>query len=99
MASQEVREKGAEDRVAELLARMESCASAGEWERVESLAIRIRNAVMQVPEDKRRDVMLATRRCLMQVQSLAKSAHHETAEKLTAIRRGKQVTRAYAASE
>ncbi len=43
--------------------------------------------------------MLATRRSLEQVQSLARFAHHDAAEKLTAIRRGKDVTKAYAASD
>ena len=99
MASQSGKQEGAEGRVSEILASMESYASSGDWERVEVLAIRLRSVVMQVPLDKRRDVMLATRRSLTQVQSMAQFAHHDTAEKLTAIRRGKHVTRAYAAAE
>ena len=99
VASQAAMQQSPDDVVFEMSASMEAFAASGDWERVEELAIRLRSAVMQVPEDKRRDAMLATRRSLEQVQSLAQFAHHDAAEKLTAIRRGKDVTKAYAASD
>jgi len=87
------------DIVLEMSAAMEMHAASGDWEIVEELAVRIRSAVMAVPESQRREALLAVRRSMEQVQSLAHDARSDVTEKLSAIRRGKDATRAYAGTD
>jgi len=99
VASQAVMEKHQDDIVLEISATMEAHAASGDWDKVEELAGRLRSAVMAVPEDQRRATLLAAHRTIEQIQELASSARGEVTEKLSAIRRGKDATRAYAGTE
>jgi len=82
--------------VLEMASDLQTHALAGDWDGVEELAVRIRSAVMRVPERRRRDVILAARRSLEQVQSQAQTSRKEVADLLTAMRRGQHAKRAYA---
>jgi len=95
VASQAVMEQGPEHVVQELTASMEAYAASGDWERVEEVAARLKRVVMQVPEDRRRNAILAASRVAEQVESIARTAHDDIGARLTAIRRGKDATRAY----
>lgn len=95
VASQAVIEQGPELVVEELSASMEAHAASGEWERVEEIAARLKNAVMQVPEDRRRPALLAAHRATLHIESMARTAHDDVTSRLTAIRRGQNATRAY----
>jgi uncharacterized protein (DUF2461 family) len=81
--------------VHEMALSMESFAAAGNWERVTEIAVALRHAVMRVPESLRRDSMLVAQRCLKHVQSMAQDAKGEVTDKLSALRRGRDATRAY----
>lgn len=80
---------------AEMAASMEAHAGAGDWERVEELAAKLRAIVMQVPESRRRDAILMAQRSMEKVQTLAQDARTDVTGKLAAIRRGKDATAAY----
>ena len=80
---------------AEMAASLEAHAGAGDWERVEEIAVKLRAAVMQVPEHDRRDAILAAQRSMQKVQTLAQDARIDVTGKLAAIRRGKDATAAY----
>ena len=95
VASQAVMEQQPDAIASEMSASMEAHAATGDWEQVEEIAARLRVAVMQVPEHKRRDTVLAVRRSMEKVQALAQDARNEVTGKLSAIRRGKDATAAY----
>lgn len=99
VASQAVMEKRQHDAVLEISATMEAHAASGDWDKVEELAGRLRNAVMAVPEAERRAALLSAHRTIEQIQGLARSARGDVTEKLSAIRRGKDATKAYAGTE
>ncbi len=99
VASQAVMEHGPIRAIAEVSANMEAQAASGEWDKVEELAGKLRSAVMAVPEDQRRDALLMAHRTIEHIQDVARAARQTTAEKLSAIRRGRDATRAYATNE
>jgi hypothetical protein len=81
--------------VLEMLERMEALAANGEWDRTERLAVRIKSAVLDVPEDERQSVVVAVSQTLERVQTRALSSRSEVTDKLSGIRRGRAATRAY----
>lgn len=95
VASQAVIEHGPDLIVEELSASMEAHAASGEWERVEEIAARLKNAVMQVPEERRRHALVIAQRATAHIEMMARTAHEDVSTRLTAIRRGRNVTRAY----
>lgn len=97
-ASQSIVEQSPDTVASEMSERMEANAAAGDWQRVEEIAVRLRSVVMQVPVAKRRTILVAIRRSIDKVQSAAKNAHHDVTGKLSAIRRGQDATKAYNSS-
>ena len=96
VASQAAVQRRPEAVALEMAASMEEHATAGEWERVEDLAKRIRGAVMQVPEDQRRDVLLNVQRHIQHINDMAVKDRGDIADRLSVIRRGQHAARAYA---
>lgn len=80
---------------AELTASLEACARSGDWGRVEDIAVKLRAAIMQVPEKERREAIVAVQRSMEKVQTLAQGARTDITGKLAAIRRGRDATAAY----
>lgn len=80
---------------AELTASLEAFARSGDWGRVEDIAVKLRAAIMQVPEKQRREAIVAVQRSMEKVQSLAQDARIDVTGKLAAIRRGRDATAAY----
>jgi len=95
VASQASIEQSPESVVLQLSASMESLAAEEDWQGVESIAEELRRAALQVPETERREMLLAVRRSIENVQALAVEARRCVSEKLSGIRRGKNATRAY----
>ena len=81
--------------VADLCDRMEALADAGEWDDVEDIAMRLRTAVMHVPEAHRRPVLLAAKRSTEKVEASAKKARETVTGKLSELRRGQAAKKAY----
>ncbi|MEM7432327.1 MAG: flagellar protein FliT [Pseudomonadota bacterium] len=81
--------------VEEMAQYIEICAEQGEWDRVEEIAVRLRNSVMLVPEQHRRESVQRVQHCIERVQALAATAKDEVATRLATIRRGQHATRAY----
>ena len=84
---------------AEMTATMEAHAASGDWERVEEILVKLRAAVLEVPERERRDTVLAIRRSVEKVQGLAQSARNDVTGKLSQIRRGRDATKAYSVAD
>jgi len=79
----------------EMSQRMEALAEAGEWEQVEDIAVRLRVAVMDVPESERRAVLLAVQRSTEKVADGAQHARQTVSSKLSELRRGQVAKKAY----
>ena len=89
VASQQAMQSEAVTVTAEMTDSMAAHAADGDWERVEEIAIKLRAAIMQVPEHDRRRAILSAARSLENVQDMARQARHTLAGKLSAIRRGR----------
>ena len=87
------------DGMGRTLDELKARKAPGEWERTEEIAARLRSAIMAVPGHQRREVLLAAKQSMEKVQTLAQYARSDVAEKLSAIRRGKDATRAYAGAD
>ena len=99
VASQAAMRERPEAVVLEVAESMARHADAGEWERVEELAVRIRSAIMEVPEDQRRDVVLDVQRRLQHVNEMAEKYRGDIADRLSVIRRGRHAARAYTSAD
>ena len=95
VANQATLESTPEDVVLEMLERMEALAANGEWDRTERLAVRIKCAVLDVPEQIRHSSVAAVSQSLERIQTMALSSRSEVTDKLSGIRRGRVATRAY----
>ena len=90
-----IQEQSPAEAVQEMAEAMEAMAMQGEWERVEDFAVRLRGAVMQVPEHERRSLLLAVRHITEKVHAAAENAREEVTDKLSSIRRGRDAAKAY----
>jgi hypothetical protein len=81
------------------IARMEALAASGEWSRIEQLAVRLRNAILEIPEDERQATIVSVGHCLERLQIKVLVSRGEVTEKLSDIRRGRVATRAYGQPE
>ena len=83
----------------DMMARMESLAESGDWNRVEQLAVRLRNIVLEIPESDREASIVSISHCLERLQVKVLVSRGEVTEKLSDIRRGRVATRAYGQPE
>lgn len=83
----------------DLVARMESLAESSEWSRIEQLAVRLRNTVLEIPKSERQEAIASIGHCLERLQIKVLVSRGEVAEKLSDIRRGQVATRAYGKPE
>lgn len=81
--------------VMEMSQHLEALARDGDWDEVESLTVRLRGAVMNVPEDRRRAAIHEVQRVTDKVLAEAEIAHRDLADRLSGLRRGQVATRAY----
>jgi len=70
-------------------------ADAGEWDDVEDIVMRLRSAVMRVPEAERLAVILEVQRSLEKVATAAGSARQDITGKISELRRGQAAKKAY----
>ena len=95
VATSAVIEETPESIVLEMAEHMQTLAANGDWEEVENLAVRLRAAVMNVPEGQRRNALLAVQRATEQVSAEAATAQRDVTGRLRALRRGQKATKAY----
>lgn len=75
--------------------RMETLAAAGHWPDVEDIAVRLRSAVLDVPEAERRAVLIAVQRSTGKVFAGAKKARETVTSKISELRLGQVAKKAY----
>lgn len=95
VASQAAIAESAASIALEMAEHMEVLATAGEWDQIEDIAMRLRGVVMNVPEAERRAVMLTVQRSAERVAAKAKSARLEITGKIAELRRGQAAKKAY----
>ncbi len=81
--------------VLEMTQHLQALAKDGAWDEVENLTVRLRGAVMSVPEDRRREAIHEVQRVTDKVLAEAEIAHRDLADRLSGLRRGQVATRAY----
>ena len=95
VASRSTMDQTPAETVLEMVTTMETCADDGDWDRVEEISVRLRAAVMRVPEAERRACLRAAQQGTEKIQQRAKSAREDVTEKLSEIRRGRDAAKAY----
>ncbi|MDX1515710.1 MAG: hypothetical protein R3288_02665 [Woeseiaceae bacterium] len=81
--------------VREMSEHMRELAGRGDWSEVEDIAVRLRAAVMNVPESERRELLVEVQRVTEQVAATARDAHRDVTARLAKLRRGQVATEAY----
>ncbi len=74
---------------------MLALANAGEWAQVETVAVMLRSAIMNVPEGERAEIVELAQQTIETVQAIADGARGDVMSRLKAIRRGQNAARAY----
>jgi hypothetical protein len=95
VASQAVMTETPESVVREMSEHMEALADAGDWVEVESLVVRLRSALLNVPEAQRHILLQLVRRSTDKIAMQAKSAKNDVTGQISSIRRGRKATEAY----
>lgn len=81
--------------VLEMSEHMNTLATAGDWDEIERLAIRLRRAFADVPERRRRELMATLQFRLTSITDEVKKARKEVSRELVQLRRGRLAARAY----
>ena len=95
VASQAAISETPESVVLEMSKRMETLAAAGDWDDVEDIAVRLRSALLEVPEANRRTLLLAVQRSTEKVAEGAKIARQTVSGKIKELRLGQVAKKAY----
>ena len=95
VASQAAMLETPESVVREMTEHMETLADAGDWAEVETLVVRLRGALLNVPEAERHAMLQLVRRSTDRIQQQAETARKDVGSKLSSIRRGREATEAY----
>ncbi|MGB5257961.1 MAG: hypothetical protein WBN07_11870 [Woeseiaceae bacterium] len=95
VASQAALEENPVTVALQMAAEMEALADAGEWERIEEIAVQLRAAVMNVPVAERSALLLAVQRSTDKVAAGAKQARQTVSDKISELRRGQVAKKAY----
>ncbi len=78
---------------------MSECIDAligqGEWVEVEDMLIRLRGALLNVPEAERRELVIEAQRCTDKVATEAEKAREALSERLSTLKRGRRARSAY----
>ncbi len=95
VANQATVEASPSDLAMDTVSRMEELAVNGEWYRVEKLAVRLKSAILEIPDNERQPLLAAVNRRFERVQTIALVSRNELKDKLSEVRRGRIATRAY----
>lgn len=82
----------------ELIDSMQILLQNAEWQRIEKLVLRVRNVVLELPEDERLPILTAMNNCIERVRSEALVSRANIKDKLSEIQRGRVATQAYGQS-
>ncbi len=78
-----------------LVEQMEALARAGEWEHIEDVAMRLRGAVMDVPESERGPIIVAAQHGIERVAAAATDARKTITGEIHGLRKGQAAKKAY----
>ncbi len=81
--------------VLEMSEHMQVLAANADWAEAERIAVRLRSAIMNVSETKRRSLLAVAQRSTDKVSAEAEKARQDVSGRISAIRRGQAATKAY----
>ena len=96
MASNAIlREQTLSEQILSLNDHMEELAATGEWQQVFELLARRDAMLIELEDSEQKAALLAAQRSTEQIRSMAYSARHVVAKKLTDLARGQKATDSY----
>lgn len=78
-----------------LIEQMEALARACDWEHIEDVAIRLRGAVMDIPESERGPILVAAQHGIERVAAAAHQARKSITGEIHGLRKGQEAKKAY----
>ena len=88
-----------QERALAMLTLLESAAADEEWERAETIASKIRSAVLEVSDAERRAVVDRVLGVVQRVQTMALASRGDVVARLSEIRRGRLAQQVYGQSD
>ncbi len=79
----------------DMVVRMEALAADSEWAQIERLVVKLKSAVLDIPENERHAAIIAIGRRIERLQTMALFSRKNVKDRLSDIRRGQVATRAY----
>jgi len=95
VASQAVMHETPETVVREMSQHIEALAREGDWAEVESMLVRLRGALLNVPEAERHELLTVVQRSTEKVAAQAERAREQVAGRISTLHRGRRATTAY----
>lgn len=95
VASQAVMSETPVTVVREMSDHIEVLVREGDWPEVENMLVRLRGALLNVPEAERHELVVAVQRSTEKVAAEAEKAREELAGRLSTLHRGRRATSAY----
>jgi len=81
--------------VREMSEYIEALVDEGDWVEVEDMLVRLRGALLNVPEDERRDLIIVVQQITDKVAAKAEQAREGLAGRLSTLKRGRRARTAY----
>lgn len=95
VASHALLQETPESIVLEMTQHMEVLVTNRDWPEIERLSARLHRALLDVPESRRRSLVLLVQRCTERVASEVTNARSEVTGQISALRRGQAAAKAY----
>lgn len=95
VASQAVMSETPGTIVREMSEHIEMLVTEGDWPEVENMLVRLRGALLNVPEAERHELLEVVQRSTEKVALEAERARAELASRLSTLHRGRRATTAY----
>lgn len=94
-ASQVAHEETPVSIVLQMSEQMQALAASGDWERIEDIAVRLRAALLDVPDSERPQLARSLKRSIDTVTAQASRARQTVSGKISELRRGQVAKKAY----
>ncbi|MEO1201588.1 MAG: hypothetical protein AAFX10_02695 [Pseudomonadota bacterium] len=81
--------------VREMSEYIEALLGEGDWSEVEDMLVRLRGALLNVPEAERRELLVVAQQSTDRVAAEAEKAREALASRLSTLKRGRRARTAY----
>lgn len=81
--------------VREMSEHIESLLAKGDWSEVDNMLVRLRGALLKVPEAERREFLIAAQLSTEKIAAEAEKVREALTDRLSTIKRGRRARNAY----